>query len=120
MKRILIVDDDQEALSLGRKILVREGYEVNTAQSGQDAIALIKKNKYNAILLDIMMPGMNGIEASRAIRELVDKKTTAVVFVTAKDDSETMKEGFQAGGTIFLSKPFTARQLVQTVQAVAR
>lgn len=119
MKRILIVDDDPEALSLGKRILAREGYEVNTAQSGQDAISLVKRNKYSAILLDIRMPGMDGIEASRAIREVVDKKTTPVIFVTAKDDSATMKEGFQAGGTIFLSKPFTAKQLVQTVRAVA-
>jgi len=118
MKRILLVDDDLNDLALEKKVLLREGYEVHSAQNGQEAIALIKQNKYDAVLLDIMMPGMNGFEVSRVIRETVSKKTTPVVFVTAKDDAETMKEGFHAGGTVFLSKPFTARQLVKVVQAV--
>lgn len=105
MKRILVVDDDLDVVTLEKKILVSEGYEVHSAQSGQQAVVLLGQNKYNVILLDVMMPGMNGIEVSRVIREAADRKSIPVVFVTAKDDAETMKAGFKAGGPFSYPSP---------------
>ena len=117
-KRVLVVDDDTDILTLIEKILRREGYEVVTTSEGAAAITLIEEQDFDVILLDIMMPGINGFEVSRGIRRNEKGVRPPVVFVTARDDSESMREGFRSGGTVFLSKPFTASQLLRIVQAM--
>ena len=118
MKTILAVDDDPDILALEEKILKREGYEVLTAPSGAKAIALLKTGKkVNLILLDVMMPNISGFEVSQWLRGESGKRIP-VVFVTAKDDAQSMKEGFQAGGTVYLTKPFTTTQLVKAVTSL--
>ena len=114
MKRILVVDDDLDILTLERKILEKAGYDVVTAMDGRSAVELASVSDFDLVLLDVMMPGMDGFEVSR---ELQDKKggVLPVVFVTARDDSESMREGFRSGGSVFLSKPFTASQLIRIV-----
>ena len=119
MKTILAVDDDPDILALQEKILKREGYEVLTAPSGAKAIALLKTGKkVDLILLDVMMPNINGFEVSQWVRGSENERRIPVVFVTAKDDAQSMKEGFRAGGTVYLTKPFTTTQLVRTVTSV--
>jgi len=105
-------------LLLERKILESEGYEVTTASSGQEALAAISAKKFNLVLLDIMMPETDGLEVSRQIQQHLGRERLPVIFVTAKDDSATMREGFRAGGTVFLAKPFTSRQLLSVVRAL--
>jgi DNA-binding response OmpR family regulator len=116
--RILAVDDDPEILLLERKILESEGYEVTTASNAQEALAAISAKKFNLVLLDIMMPETDGLEVSRQIQQRTAGERLPVVFVTAKDDSGTMREGFRSGGTVFLAKPFTSRQLLGVVRAL--
>lgn len=119
MKTILAVDDEPDILALEEKILKREGYEVLTAPSGAKAIALIKTGRHiDLILLDVMMPNINGFEVSQWVRGSENEKRIPVVFVTAKDDAQSMKEGFRAGGTVYLTKPFTTTQLVRTVNSI--
>ena len=116
MKTILAVDDEPDILALEEKILKREGYEVLTASDGAKAISLVKAgSKIDLILLDVMMPNINGFEVSQWVRDSGDGKRIPVVFVTAKDDAQSMKEGFRAGGTVYLIKPFTTTQLVKVV-----
>jgi DNA-binding response OmpR family regulator len=118
MKTILAVDDDPDILALEEKILKREGYEVLTAPSGAKAIAVMKTGKkIDLILLDVMMPNINGFEVSQWVRGESEQRIP-VVFVTAKDDAQSMKEGFQAGGTVYLTKPFTTTQLVRAVTSL--
>ncbi len=117
-KRILVVDDDQDILTLERKILEREGYIVSCANDGTEAMKKLELVQFDLILLDIMMPGIDGFEVSRAIQREVGKKSIPIVFVTARDDSESMREGFRSGGTVFLSKPFTSNQLIRLVKAM--
>ena len=116
MKTILVVDDDPDILALEEKILKREGHEVLTASDGAQAISLVKAGRnIDLILLDVMMPNVSGFEVSEWVRGSQDKKRIPVVFVTAKDDAQSMKEGFLAGGTVYLTKPFTTTQLAKVV-----
>ena len=116
MKTILAVDDEPDILALEEKILKREGYEVLTASDGAQAISLVKTGRnIDLILLDVMMPNINGFEVSQRVRDGGDGKRIPVVFVTAKDDAQSMKEGFSAGGTVYLTKPFTTTQLAKVV-----
>ncbi len=117
-KRILVVDDDLDIVNLEEKILKREGYEVVTATDGAQALALLSDQDFDLLLLDIMMPGIDGFEVSRTVRQRKTNTRLPVVFVTAKDDAASMKEGFRSGGTVFLSKPFTANQLLKVVRSM--
>ncbi|MBN2495073.1 MAG: response regulator [Deltaproteobacteria bacterium] len=118
-KKILVVDDDVDIVTLEKRILEREGFEVVTAMDGASAIGILEKETFDLILLDIMMPGMDGFEVSRSIQDKPESSPRApVVFVTARDDSQSMREGFRSGGTVFLSKPFTANQLVRIVKSM--
>ena len=118
MARILVVDDDTDILMLEEKVLIREGHEVLAVTSGERALEAIKTKEFDLILLDIMMPGIDGFEVSRQIKNEILGKSTPVIFVTARDDSDSMREGFRSGGTVFLSKPFTANQLVRVVNSI--
>jgi CheY-like chemotaxis protein len=118
MKRILAVDDDRSVLYLEEEILKGAGYAVTTAYDGISAIALLSQQEFDLVLLDVMMPGIDGFEVSRTFRQMDGSDKVPVVFVTARDDAETMREGFQAGGTLVLSKPFTSKKLLDTVRTV--
>ena len=91
MKRILVVDDDPDIRVLEEKILKREGYEVTTASNGKAAIEAIKTKEFDLVLLDIMMPGIDGFEVSRFFRRELEDKNMPVVFVTAKDDADSKR-----------------------------
>jgi DNA-binding response OmpR family regulator len=118
MKRILVVDDDPTYLTLEEKVLKREGYEVVTAEDGAQAMSLYREQEFDLVLLDVMMPGVDGFEVSRTLREGDRQKRVPVVFVTSKDDSKSMQEGFRSGGRVYLTKPFTNFQLVKMVKSV--
>jgi putative two-component system response regulator len=120
VKRILVVDDDPDILTLEERILKREGYEVVTAMDGESAMAMIRSHEFDLVLLDIMMPGIDGFEVSRSLRKESEGKPVPVVFVTARDDADSMREGFRSGGTVFLSKPFTANQLLRVVNSIVQ
>jgi DNA-binding response OmpR family regulator len=118
MKRILVVDDDPTYLTLEESVLKREGYEVVTAEDGTKAMTLYQEQDFDLVLLDVMMPGVDGFEVSRTLREGDRQKKVPVVFVTSKDDSKSMQEGFRSGGRVYLTKPFTNFQLVKMVKSV--
>lgn len=117
-KRILAVDDDPNVLSMLEKVLRREGYEVMVVQNGTAAISMFSEREFDLILLDVMMPGVDGFEVSRTLRQADKPRKVPVVFITAKDDAESMREGFRSGGSIFISKPFTATQLTKLVRSL--
>ena len=115
---ILIVDDHQETLNLVALILKREGYRVFTARSGQAGIDTAQKENPDIILLDVMMPEMDGLETCRRIRKLPVIKNVPVILFTAKDQADEKWEGFQAGATDYLTKPTDADELKQRVRAI--
>lgn len=114
-KRILIVDDDEMVRIALNELLRPEGYEVIIVSSGEEAIKKIDENSYDLLMLDIIMPEMDGFELCRKIRERENYKETPIVFLTAKSREEDKTEGMEAGANLFLSKPISPDKLLEIV-----
>jgi len=117
---ILVVDDDEVIVTALERCLRREGYAVRTAHSGMQALQLIKRQSPKLILMDVMMPGMDGYEVCREIR--ADKKLSnlPIIFLTAKTSDADHIIGFKAGGDDYINKPFNVEELVLRVQAMLK
>ena len=116
-KRILVVDDDEMVLMALNELLKPEGYEVQTVSSGFDALKLLDENSYDLLMLDLIMPEMDGYELCRRIRQKDKYKETPVVFLTAKSRDEDRAKGLEAGANLFLSKPISPDKLIQIVSS---
>jgi DNA-binding response OmpR family regulator len=116
-KRILAVDDDQQILDLERTILTAAGFEVEAAQGGEGALALLAEGAFDVVLMDVMMPGMDGFELCRRIKQDPRHQTLPVVFLTARGGGEPFAEGLDSGAAMYISKPFTAAKLLAVVRA---
>ena len=113
---ILIVDDVPRNIQVVANILNSKGYKLLFSQSATKAIEIVKNKNIDLILLDIMMPGMDGYEVCREIKEIPDKKDIPVIFLTAKNDIESVTKGFRAGGVDYIVKPFNNEELVARVE----
>jgi two-component system sensor histidine kinase/response regulator len=109
-RRILIVDDDRLNVRILSSILKPEGYELLAAHSGEEALAVYDQFKPDLVLLDVMMPGMNGFEVCRTLRDRHAANLAPVIFITAKSESDDVVEGLEAGGVDYLPKPFKGRE----------
>lgn len=118
--RILLVDDEVDILEFVRYNLVREGYEVFTAQNGAEALTLAAQCRPHLILLDMMMPMMDGAQTCRAIRENPELKDTMVVFLSALGEEQQQLAGFGVGADDYLTKPIKMKLLVSRVQAILK
>jgi len=106
-KSILIVDDDEMVrIALG-ELLKPEGYEIQSVGSGKEALEKINEKKYDLLMLDIIMPQMDGLELCIKIREREDYSEVPIVFLTAKSREEDRAMGIEAGANLFLSKPIS-------------
>lgn len=114
-KRILAVDDDAPALSALKQNLAQRGYDVQTAPSGEEALELIERESYDLFILDVNMPGMNGLEVCKRIRQNPKTQDTPVIFLTAKGMVTDMLEGKDAGSDLYLVKPVLASKIVNMV-----
>ncbi len=114
--KILIVDDTSENLNLLRKVLAKEGYELFVANSGEKAIKIATRAVPDLILLDVMMPVMDGFETCRRLKEDPTFKEVPVIFITAKNQTADMVEAFQAGGVDFINKPFRHEEVLVRVR----
>ena len=118
--KILIVDDEPDILELVEYNLKKEGYQVFTATNGQEGIALAKKVHPDLIVLDIMMPKMDGIEACRLMRAIPEFKNTFMVFLTARSEEYSEIAGFNVGADDYIAKPIKPRALVSRINAILR
>ncbi|MFZ5552292.1 MAG: response regulator transcription factor [Bacteroidota bacterium] len=118
--KILIVDDEQDILDLLTYNLEKEGYTVFTAGNGKDAIASARKNKPDLVLLDVMMPEMDGIETCSAIREIPDLKNILIAFLTARSEDYSQIAGFESGADDYITKPIKPKVLISRIKALAR
>jgi len=116
-KKILVVDDKQELRTLLKSYLTQEGFDVFTANDGQEALFVARREKPNLIILDIMMPEMGGYEFMRAYNREAD---TPVVILTAKLDENDKVLGLELGADDYVTKPFSPRELTARVRAVMR
>ncbi|HEY1025387.1 MAG TPA: response regulator transcription factor [Sphingobacteriaceae bacterium] len=118
--KILIVDDEPDIRELIEYNLKKEGYQVTTAGNGQEAVSQAKKILPDLIILDIMMPVMDGIEACRVLRSLPDFKNTFMVFLTARSEEYSEIAGFNVGADDYIAKPIKPRALVSRINAILR
>jgi len=120
IKKILIADDEPDILEIIQFNLQAEGYEVITAKNGDEAIELAKKHEPDLIILDIMMPGKNGIEVCNLLRLQPLFNDTLIVFLTALSDEVTEIRGLETGADDYLTKPISPKVLVSKVNALFR
>ncbi|WP_196886928.1 response regulator transcription factor [Aureivirga sp. CE67] len=118
--KILLVDDEPDILEIVGYNLSNEGYNIYTASNGKEAIAQAKKIKPHLILLDIMMPEMDGIEACEKIRETPGLEDVIVVFFTARGEDYSQVAGFDAGADDYITKPIKPKVLIGKVKALLR
>lgn len=118
--KILVVDDEPDILEFIEYNLKREGYQVFLGSNGQEAIEKAKQVKPDLILLDVMMPVLDGIEACKSLRELPEFKTTFIVFLTARSEEYSEIAGFNAGADDYIAKPIKPRVLLSRINAILR
>lgn len=117
---ILLVDDEPDILEIVGYNLSAEGYDVITAEDGVEAIKLAKKKKPQLIILDVMMPEMDGIEACEQIRKIPELADTIITFLTARGEDYSQMAGFDAGADDYITKPIKPKVLVSKVNALLR
>ncbi len=115
--RVLVVDDNPHAIDIVYRLLEREGFTVLRAQSGREALAITAAEEVDVILLDVMMPGMDGFEVCAELRRDARTRDIPVILLTAKDDMETRVQGMKLGVSEFLTKPINKRELFARVRA---
>lgn len=119
-QKILIVDDEPDIRELIEYNLKKEGYQVYTASNGQEGINEAKKVHPDLIILDVMMPKIDGIEACRIMRTLPEFKNTFMVFLTARSEEYSEIAGFNVGADDYIAKPIKPRALVSRINAILR
>ncbi len=117
---ILIVDDEPDIIEFVSYNLSREGYQISTANNGLEAVTSVEKNKPDLILMDIMMPVMDGMAAVSKIKTLADTEDIMIVFLTARSEDYSQEAGFEAGADDYISKPIKPKILVHRINALLR
>lgn len=113
---VLIVDDEPMARTLLRLMLVRAGFHVSEAEDGFDALEKVRKNRPDVVLLDVMMPGMDGFTVCEKIRSEGSTSEIPVIMLSAKTDLDSINKGLRAGATVYLTKPISPEELTQHVK----
>jgi two-component system alkaline phosphatase synthesis response regulator PhoP len=119
-EKILLVDDEPDIIEFLGYNLTKEGYDVTTTTSGKEAIEIANKIKPDLIILDVMMPEMDGIETCHEIRNIDGLKDTLVAFLSARGEDYSQVAGFDAGADDYITKPIKPRLLVSRVKAILR
>lgn len=120
MEKILLVDDESDILEFVSYNLSKEGFQVITCNNGKEAIQLAQKENPDLIILDVMMPEMDGIETCHELRTIEKLKDTLIIFLSARGEDYSQVAGFDAGADDYVSKPIKPRLLVSRVKAVLR
>lgn len=118
--KILLVDDEPDILEIVSYNLSAEGYDVYTAKNGAEGVAKAKKKQPHLIILDVMMPEMDGIEACEIIRRTPGLENTVITFLTARGEDYSQVAGFDAGADDYITKPIKPKVLVSKVNALLR
>jgi DNA-binding response OmpR family regulator len=117
VSRVLVVEDDERIRSSMRLALEEEGYEVDDVASGEDAVTRFHDDPFDLVLIDLMLPGIDGFETCRALRR---QSTVPVIMVTARSDTHDVVAGLEAGADDYVTKPFVAKELAARIRALLR
>ncbi len=117
LPQIMVVDDDQDTVAILSRHLQREGFVAIEASSGAECLKLVREDEVDVILLDLMMPGMDGFEVVRVLKNDPITAEIPIIMITARDDLDARAEGMRLGVSDFLAKPVFRRQLATRVRA---
>ncbi|KAA3633395.1 MAG: response regulator [Bacteroidetes bacterium] len=116
--KILLVDDEPNILLALDFLMSQQGYQVARASSGEEALQLLPDYKPDLVILDVMMPGMDGFEVAMKIRTSEESNDLSIIFLTAKGTAEDKLKGYGSGGEVYVTKPFDNDDLVRTVNEI--
>ncbi|MEA1990973.1 MAG: response regulator [Thermodesulfobacteriota bacterium] len=119
-QRVLVVDDEEDILELLKFNLSREGYQVPCAASGEQAFKLVRSESPDLIVLDLMLPGIDGLEVTRRLKNDPDTKNIPIVMLTAKGEEADIVTGLELGADDYITKPFSPRIVLARVRAILR
>jgi len=119
-EKILVVEDEKNIAKLIKFNLEKDGYETISTKSGEEAIQILGRHEVDLILLDIMLPGMNGLEVCKEIKQMKRTKNVPVIMLTAKSEEVDRIVGFEIGADDYITKPFSPRELILRVKAILR
>ncbi|GBF72726.1 DNA-binding response regulator [Paenibacillus sp. 598K] len=117
MQRILVVDDEERIRRLLKMYLEKEGYAIDEAEDGESALRMATSSDFDLVLLDVMLPGIDGIEVCSRLRQV---KSTPVIMLTAKGEEMNRVQGFEVGADDYVVKPFSPREVIYRVKAILR
>jgi two-component system alkaline phosphatase synthesis response regulator PhoP len=120
LPKVLIVDDEPDILEFVSYNLNKEGFQVVSASNGQEALEVAKREKPQLVLLDVMMPAMDGIETCDKMRAMPELKSTLIAFLTARGEDYSQVAGFEAGADDYITKPIKPKVLVARLKALLR
>lgn len=118
--KILVVDDEADLLDLISYNLTKDGFEVSTASDGEEALSEIRKTRYDLLVLDLMLPGLQGMELCRILRGDPKTDTVPIIMLTAKGEEVDRVLGLEIGADDYITKPFSPRELIARIRAVLR
>jgi len=119
-QKVLVVDDEQDILDLLRYHLEREGLEVSTANNGKAAVQVAKSERPDLVVLDVMMPGMDGVEVCQVLRRTPGMERTLIAFLTARTEDYSQIAGFEAGADDYIPKPVRPKVFVTKIKALLK
>jgi two-component system phosphate regulon response regulator PhoB len=117
---VLVVEDEKDVVDLLRYNLKRAGFKVLVANTGDAGLAAVRENRPDVVVLDLMMPGMSGLEVCRVLKEDKETALIPIVMLTAKDEAKDRVKGLETGADDYVGKPFSPRELVLRIQALLR
>ncbi len=119
-EKILVVDDEEDILELIRYNLAKEGYQVSTATSGEEALTKARQEMPDLILLDLMLPGLDGLDVCRELKKQPNTSQISIVMVTARTEDVDVVTGLELGSDDYITKPFSPRVVLARIKAVLR
>src|SRR5690606_20791906 len=119
-KLIALIEDEPDIQDIVAYNLKREGYQVSAALNGEDGLTMIKRRKPDLVLLDLMLPGVDGLEVCRQIRAQTETRDIPIIMVSAKGEESDVVLGLGLGADDYIAKPFSPKELIARVQAVLR
>ncbi len=119
-RRVLVVDDEADILELVSYNLNKEGFAVSSVADGQEALSKVRKEKFDLVILDLMLPGMPGMEICRVLRNDPNTRDLPIIMLTAKGEEVDKVLGLETGADDYISKPFSPRELIARIRAVLR
>ncbi len=120
MKSILVVDDEPDIVTLLSHNLKKEGFSVTSVSDGEEALAAVKKRDFDLVILDLMLPGIQGMEICRILRSAPRTEGLPVIMLTARGEEHDRVKGLETGADDYMTKPFSPRELIARVKAVLR